>query len=143
MKLGHKIVMVLIVGILGYAAGRYAQPAEVVTKIEEKIVEVERVKIEYRTITRTITNPDGTTIKEEIKEEIRQNEEISSTERKEETKTIYLKPQWKAQVAAELSNFQPTNYRVGLERRILGPVFLGAWAETTFDSYGVSISLEL
>jgi len=55
---------------------------------------------------------------------------------------VNIKPQWKAQVAVELDAFQPTTYRVGVERRVKGPIFVGAWTETNLHTYGVSISME-
>ena len=141
-----KIIILVVVCLIGYAFGRYLQPTKVITKTETQIVkvEVEKERIEYRTIVRYITKKDGTTVKEEITEEIKDKESvITKKKEKKELKIVEnAKPQWKAQVAAELVSSQATTYRVGVEKRVLGPFFAGAWAETNFHSYGVSLSME-
>ena len=150
MKTRTLLIIGLVLAGLGYGMGRYLQPAKVITKVETKTevveVEVEKVKTEVRTIVKEIVKPDGTKVKETITENINESKKKNVSEAKQETKTekivINNKPQWRAQVAVELDQFNPSNYRVGVERRIFGPVFAGAWTETNFNSYGLSVSME-
>jgi hypothetical protein len=145
-RLPYKILAVVLLIGGAYGVGRYLQPAEVKVKTETKVVkvEVEKERTKYRTITKYIKRPDGTEERIEEKEEVTEKES-SSTKRKDKKKDkqiIAVKPQWKVQAMAELDNFELNNYRVGVERRVIGPVFAGAWASTTLNSYGVSLSME-
>ena len=151
MNLKTKVIILVVTLGMGYGFGRYLQPAEVITKTEvkEKVVEVEveRVKTEFRTIVRYITKKDGTTIKEEIKEEIKDDKKVVKREEKKEVKKekkiVYLKPQWKVQAMADLSTLDDIpQYKIGVERRIFGPVFAGVYSSTNFKQYGVSLSME-
>lgn len=151
MSLSKKIIILLVALVLGYGFGRYLQPAEVITKteIKEKVVEVEveKVKTEYRTIVKEIERPDGTKIKETIKEEIKDESSVVKKEEKKEVKKdkkiVNIKPQWRVQAMADLSTLDDIpQYKIGVERRIFGPVFAGAYTSTDFKQYGVSISME-
>lgn len=152
MNLKTGLLIVVLVGLLGYAFGRYLQPAKVVTKTETKVqvveVEVERVKTEVRTIVKETTKPDGTRVVETTKENISDSKKKTSKESDKQTNTSKIvenfKPQWRVQVAATIGSggLDGDNIRVGIERRIIGPVFLGAWSETRFGSYGASVSME-
>ena len=142
MDLKTKIIALLVAIGIGYGVGRYLQPSEVITKTEKIEVEVDKERVEYRTIVRYIKRPDGTEIKEEVKEEIKEKEH-SSTKKEKKLKIVKnFKPQWKAQVAATLDAFNPTDYRVGVEKRVIGPFFAGGWVKTDFREYGISISME-
>ena len=150
MNLKTITILVVVVAALAYATGRYLQPARVVTEVEVKTeiveVEVEKTKTEVRTIVKEIVRPDGTkevtTTTENIAETKKKQKKEASKEKKEVKIVENLKPQWKAQVLIGLENIQVPAYRVGLERRIIGPVFGGVYSRTDFQEYGVSLSME-
>lgn len=149
-KLRTTVIAVLVVGLVGYAFGRYLQPAKVVTKVETKVkvveVEVEKTKTEVRTIVKEVVKPDGTKVKETITENIEESKKKtknqSEAERSELKVVENVKPQWKAQVQVGLETIQVPSYRVGIERRVFGPIFAGAYSRTDFKDYGISISME-
>lgn len=146
MTLKNKLLAVVLIAGAGYGIGRYLQPAEVKVKTETKVVtvEVEKERTKYRTVVKYIKRPDGTEERIEEKEEVTEKESNTTVQKdkKKDKQVVAAKPQWRAQVGAELVSFQPTNYRIGIERRVLGPVFVGAWSETNFHSYGISVSME-
>jgi hypothetical protein len=87
-------------------------------RIEERTQYKDREVIKYRTITRTITRPDGT--KEE--EKIEEGEKDKQSEFKQEK---VMQRQYLAGLGAtfEYGQFQQPEYNVIVGRRILGPVF--------------------
>jgi hypothetical protein len=141
MKTPQKILLVLIVALVGYAIGRYAQPAKVIKEIKE--VEVEKVRTEYRTIVKTVTKPDGTKEVTETTENININESTSISESK--TTIENIKPQWRL---GALAGIEVTSsdfiYGAQVERRVLGPFFMGAWGLTNnqHKAAGLSVSME-
>jgi hypothetical protein len=143
-------ILVVVVAALAYATGRYIQPAKVITEVEVKTeiveVEVEKTKTEVRTIVKEVIKPDGTkettTTTENIAETKKKNKKEAQSERKELKIVEGLKPQWKAQVLIGLENIEIPSYRVGVERRIVGPIFAGAYSNTNFQEYGLSVSME-
>lgn len=149
-KIVKSAIVLLVSAAVGYGIGRYIQPAEVKIKTETKIktveIEVEKNKKEVRTIVREIVKPDGTTKKETITENISENKKSNTSKDKKISKekkvTKNLKPQWKVQVQADLSNSSFDSYRVGVERRVFGPIHAGAWSDVNFGAYGVSVSME-
>ena len=144
MSTKNVIIGILLCTGIGYAVGRYLQPAKIETKTEVVEVEVEKVKTEIRTIVREVVKPDGTVVKETIEEEIKKEEQVVKKQEKEETKIENLKPQWRVQaaVASDLDFRGELAYRLGVERRILGPFFAGVFADTRGEEVGVSISME-
>lgn len=132
----------IVLALGGYAVGRYLQPPEVVTKEVEKIKEVEVVKRDVKTIIKEVVRPDGsketvTTIDESTRENTRRQ-----TDTAKEVTVAPAKPQWKAgaTVKASLTNVLPV-YGVQIERRILGPFYVGVqgWTDSTV---AVGISME-
>lgn len=152
MKIRTAVIMALVLAGVAYATGRYLQPAEVKIKTEVKTevveVEVEKVRTEVRTIVREITKPDGTVIREEVTENIDENTNVTKNEEntqiKKEKQVLNLKPQWKvqAQVGTDIDFTGELSYRIGVERRIIGPVFGGVYANTNLQEVGLSISME-
>lgn len=143
MNLKTKIIILVTAIGLGYGFGRYLQPEKVITKKEVVEVAVEKERVEYRTIVRYITKKDGTTVKEEIKEEIKEKESVDTKKTKKERIVINVKPQWRVQAQANLSTMDDVpQYKVGVERRIAGPIFVGAYSSTDFKEYGILLSME-
>jgi hypothetical protein len=142
METKHWIVAVLVVSGLGYATGRYFQPARVEVKIEERVKEVEVVKHDVRTVIKEVTRPDGTKEKETIIED-RSTETRDKESRRDTSKIVSNeKPQWK--VSTQLTTTQgilgPV-YGATVERRVLGPIFAGAFGNTD-KTFGLSVGLE-
>jgi len=136
------IIVALLLGLVGYAVGRYVQPPQVVTKEVEVIKEVEVVKREVKTVIKEVVRPDGTketttSIDETSKETSRRD-----AENRKDVTVVSEKAQWKAGIMAKasLTNVIPV-YGFQVERRILGPFFVGAqgWGD---QSAGLSLSLE-
>jgi len=144
MQVKTLIISALLLLGVGYGVGRYLQPAEVKIEIKEVIKEVEVENRNVVTIIREIERPDGT---REIETRIVDKTTIEKdrTASRSEVKTVRaLKPQWKVGAMVGQSDFLRggTIYGAQVERRILGPFFLGVWGNTN-KSAGLSISMEL
>lgn len=128
--------------VLGIAIGRFTVPSRIVTKIEvqEKIVTViEKVKSEnVVTVYREVVKPDGTkVIKSRTfdKSVTQEKANVVAAKSVAETKTIErAAPDWL------LRGVFSGAYGVGLDRRILGPLYLGGQA---LSDGSVSISIGL
>lgn len=142
MNIKYSLLTALIIGLVGYAIGRYMQPAEVITKQVEVVKEIEVVKRDVKTVIKEVVRPDGsketvTTIDENTRERTRRESDV-----KTEVVQSPAKPQWEAgvMVKASLNNIIPV-YGIQVERRILGPFSVGVqgWSDTTA---GVSLNIE-
>jgi hypothetical protein len=141
----QKILLAILLAFgVGYGSGRYVQPAKVEIKTQEVIKEVEVVKHDTITVTKEIKKPDGTTeIDTTITDKDVETTTIADVKKTEETITN-LKPQWNVRGLVGVSSFNfanPMVYGLNIERRIIGPIFVGAWG-TTDKSAGLSIGLE-
>jgi hypothetical protein len=96
-----------------------------------------QVKVEYRvrTVERTVTRPDGTT------ETIKQIDDTTVKNVLNST-TVYAKPNWQIGVSAggEVLDFRPV-YGAMVQRRIIGPIFAGAYARTNAE-IGLLVTME-
>jgi hypothetical protein len=143
LKPWQSITLAILVALgLGYSFGRYAQPAKEVIKTVEVVKTVETVKHDTVTVTKQIKKPDGTTETDTTTTD--KDIETSKTniaESSSETITN-VKPQWKATglLGYNVSTFEKV-YGAEIERRIIGPIFVGAWANTQRTG-GVSVSIE-
>jgi hypothetical protein len=125
------ILLLVLVLLVGYAFGRYLQPAHEVIKTQTVTVEHEH------TVTVVVTKPDGTSTSTTTTDK----GETAGT--KTSTTIDNVKPQWKVSALAGLGLNSPisTVYGGEVQRRILGPIFVGAWA-TTNRTGGISLGLE-
>lgn len=169
LKANWKTVTCVAAVLLAFAGGRYSNPAKVtevervvykdriVEKIVEKRVEVEaKTKVVYRT--KVITQEGETRIVEVEKEDTHKDTNVAIDTNKDTTKegtaektkvTEYAKPQWKigALVGYDFSPVPGLDIAHGLtlgvtvERRLIGPVWIGAWALHT-GAVGGSLSVE-
>jgi hypothetical protein len=141
MKPQYYIAICAALLLLGYAFGRYAQPAKVVTKEVKVIQQVETVKHDVQTVIKEVVKKDGT--KETVTVIEDKSKDYTQTKTKDHVTqtTSNVKPQWRVQglVGTDL-NFQPI-YGAGIERRIVGPVSAGIYANTK-KQVGLSVSLE-
>lgn len=135
------IVILLVAVVLGYAFGRYAQPARVETKIVTQIKTVEVESKNVKTTTTETTKPDGT----KVVTTTTQDNSVITDNTNSVTKSDTVKDnraQWK--VTAQLSPTKPQLYYfygAEVDRRILGPIFAGAYMNVD-KNFGVSIGLE-
>jgi len=125
-------IYTLVIAALAVVATKYMWPTvQTQVKVEEKEV----IKKDVRTIIKERTRPDGTTEKETL---IVDNSRESSTKIFEQ-KTV-KKKDWFVAGGVEARNFQFNNpiYRVEVNRRVLGDVYVGVSANTE-GSLGVQI----
>lgn len=114
---------------LGYGIGRYVQSPRIETKIEEREV----IKTDVVTVIKESTNKDGTVVKETV---IKDNSVKKSDKEKSEL-IITNVPQWRINGAYDINN---RSYMLGVDRRVLGPIFIGAGYNTVGSVYvGVSV----
>lgn len=128
------IAIVLSLGV-GVAVGRYLTPPDV--QIKEVVKEVVVTKKDEQTHTVKVTLPDGT-VKEETTKTTKEVSTDSRTEKKEEV-VITSKPQWVVGASYQFTSGQA--YGAQVDRRIIGPVFVGVFANTNKD-VGVALRLE-
>lgn len=123
----------LIVAALSVGVTKYMWPTvETQVKVEEKEV----IKRDVRTVIKERTKPDGTQEKETI---IVDNSKESSV-RKFEEKTL-KKKDWFVAAGAEVRGFDRFSdpiYKLEINRRILGDIYLGISASTD-KSVGVQL----
>lgn len=142
MPIRYTLIAILLVGLVGYAFGRYVQPAKVVTQIKEVTKTVEVVKHDTTTVTHEHKNKDGSTDTDTQVIDHDIDLTHSDTSKQITQVTSSEKPQWKALVLTgyNYSTYQP-EYGGGIEHRFIGPIFLGVWGNN-HQTGGVAISLE-
>lgn len=135
---------VLVAAGLGYAFGRYAQPAKIEIKKELQVKEIEVTKKNVVVVTHEEKRPDGTVITDTRTVDTSTEATNRNSTSKESTVVTNLKPQWKVGGAAGVKYNEvrmEAVYTIGVERRILGPIFVGAYGRTDKE-VGLSVSVE-
>lgn len=127
------IYTVVIVAITASATRYYFPQVQEKTRVEEKEV----IKRDIRTIIKEVTRPDGS---KEIVTEIVDN--TKETIKKEYEHMLSKPKDWLVSGGAvvRLDELKPV-YQVRADRRIMGPVFVGA-SVTTNKEVGLHIGLE-
>lgn len=169
-RAGLALVGVLLL-VLGFSAGRFSAPAQVEVREVERVVFRELLtedltkgftfaKVVTKTVWRNVeTRPDGTTVDRSIEHEgAREDSTATETSRRTEDRaeqkdservsvTTSL-PSWRigAQVGASMRQpalviTGPLVVGVSVERRIVGGVSAGLWANTV-GAGGASLSVE-
>lgn len=128
------LILVVLVAICSAGITRYVFP-----KVEFKQVEVtkEVVRNDIKTVIRTIERPDGTkeTVQETTDKSVKK--ETSSKET-----LIASKNQWMFGIGVRMNPMdKDVFYDLHVQRRIVGPFFLGASASTD-KTVGVSVGME-
>lgn len=138
-----EIIGGILLLVIGYAAGRYVQPAKVVTKTETVTKTNTVVQEHVHTVVQTVVKPNGEKVITKTTDNNSVEKNNTSSDSSASTVTTYSKPQWRAQGLVGLStiNLSSSIYGVGVERRILGPIFVGAYGKTNSEA-GLSLSLE-
>ncbi len=131
--LRNGILLVLIIAIIGgflhYYSGQVSEKTEVVNK--------DTIKKDVVTVTKEIVKPDGTKETTTVTTD-------TSTEKKSEKDitTSAAKSQWLVAVGVNRTIDTPDLiYNLHVQRRILGPLFVGANVDTR-KTVGVSIGME-
>lgn len=147
----QKMTLAIALAVLvGYAFGRYAQPAKIQIQTQTVVKEVESVKHDTVTVTKEIKEPNGTVETDTVVTD----KDVDVTQIQSNTKTTEtitnVKPQWFATVGMGMdsgsltSGFTPV-YNASVNRRILGPVYFGVWGnEQSFSRVqgGFQLGLE-
>lgn len=133
MKLYQYGIALILLMAAAYGVGRYVQPAKIETHEVEVIKEVEVVKKDVVTVIKEIVRPDGT--KETVTTITDKTKETSKKDSKSESSTVivYAKPQWRVQSSSSLET--NPKFGLGLERRVLGSVFMGIGTTNVKDAF--------
>lgn len=126
------IIGVILAAGIGYAFGRYAQPARVET--QEKRVVVKETEV----IVREVRQSDGTVIKETITKDTSKKENDKSNKKTSE-KSKYLI----SGMAGYSFTDKKENYGAAVQMRLGGTPFFGGVYGNTDRGVGAIISLEL
>jgi hypothetical protein len=135
-------LVILGVALLAYASGRYLAPSKVVTKVVTVTKEVTVKDDNVKTVVQETDEPNGTVEKTTTTVDLSTETTKDATSVvAQQTKTTE-KPQWiiGAQLIPQQGTFGPV-YGVEAQRRILGPVFAGAFANTD-SKVGLAVSVE-
>lgn len=136
------IIITIVMAAVAYASGRYMTEPTIITKNVEVIKEVEVVKRDVRTVIKEVTSPDGTRQVDTVIEDKTRERTRTDSDRSNETIVTNEKPQWKVGVSARTKIFDLVPVYGGtVERRIIGPIFVGinGWTDSSF---GISVGLE-
>jgi hypothetical protein len=134
------VVIIIIVSAIagGIVTKRYIKPQEV---IKTQVVDHDVIKDRIITIVKEIDNPDGTKEKTTTTTDDR-----TSVDDKNTTTTDIKAPipkQWLVSAGVGLDakdNFNKI-YQLNVNRRILGPIYVGIWGNTN-QSAGLSVGFE-
>lgn len=148
--LKYGLIGALLLG-LGYGAGKYANPAKVVTKTEYKevIKQVEVIKEQKNVVvySKKTTQKDGTIIEESKTEDKSTTYQDKTTESKREfaTSTITTRDLGLSVHALALQHIQATDsgreYGVFIKKRIISNISIGGLA-TDHKTVGLSVGLD-
>jgi hypothetical protein len=142
-QLKYLAAIVIVAMAAGAALTRQFAPREV---IKTQLVDHDVIKDHVVTVTKEIVNKDGskeidTTVVDDKKENDVKKETVV------DSKPIpQLKPQWFVTAGAgldvtSLGNMANPVYSGSVNRRILGPIYLGVWGNTR-SQVGVQLGLE-
>lgn len=132
-KYTYYIIAAIVIFLVGIFVGSKSVPPEIVEKKVEVVKTV--VQKDVKTVIKRVKTSDGTVTTEIVKED--KSNSQSDTTKASET-IVKNEKQWKASL---FTTFDTNTYMAGIERRIIGPVFMGAWGSTKGNA-GVSISIE-
>lgn len=108
-------------------------------KIETNTVETtkEVIHTDIKTVVHTVTSPDGTTDTTTVTEDHTIKKDSSN-----KTSIVYKQPDWLVSASVQ-SNYllEPPAYGIQVQRRILGPFYIGALL-TTKHEVGLSLGFE-
>lgn len=139
MTMRLQLLIGLLLLVIGLGLGRYMTPTKVVTKTVIETHTVEVVHHDVQTV--TVESPDGTKTTTVV------DKSVDTTKQDTEQSTLKVvengKPQWK--ISAQFSPKYPRYeylYGVQVERRILGPIFVGGFGNLD-HTLGLSVGVEI
>lgn len=150
MNTWQKALAVLLLCGFCFGMGRYLTPDKVIHEVEEKIVEVtkEVIKQVGKTQTHIIETiyPDGRKVTETFildeKTVVIEKDKFNEIIKKEREVIENSKPNYQIRVGTgtKIDGFK-LEYTVGIEKRVLGPIFAGAYGRTDKE-LGITLSME-
>lgn len=137
-----QLLIGLLLLVIGLALGRYYTPEKVVTKTVIQTNTVEVTHDHVVTVVKEVTALNGTKTKTTTTIDLSViNSNTDSTTQTQKTVTRD-NPQWKTSVQFSSSSVLPDYlYGVTVERRIIGPVFIGVFGNAN-RQFGASIGME-
>jgi hypothetical protein len=142
-QLKYLALIILVALAVGAALTRAYAPREVVKTVA---VDHDVVKDHIVTVTKEIVQKDGTKEFDTVVTDDRKEDDTKKTTITD-TKTLpSLAPKWFVTAgmgldASSLSSLTTPVYQIGVNRRILGPIFIGVNANTR-SQVGVNVGLE-
>lgn len=138
MKYSTVAIIVVVVALASAAMTRYYFP-QIEMKTQTVEVTKEVVKNNVQTVIKEVVKTDGT---KETTTTIDDRTTKIGSEKKRETVQIAAKKDWMLSVSTDFQYRNGTqSYELQVQRRILGPFYLGAKASTN-SSLGVSVGME-
>lgn len=141
--MGIGVLIIIIAIAVGYGFGRYVQPAKVVTVVKEVKSDTQVIDKNIVTVVTETKKPDGsdtivTKTEDKSIDNNTENDTFSST-----TTTTNQKTQWRVSALAgfHYDSLPVPNYGALVERRILGPIFVGVYGKSDKEA-GIAISLD-
>lgn len=136
------IVITIVALVVGFVGGRQTAPTKVVVKKEEVIKEVESSKDKTKVVEKEVIKPDGTIIKKKVAKAVKEKKaERESTVKVTKIEESY-KPQWKVGALTGIQGGSVGIVGMQVERRIVGPVFLGVTGNWHSRDIYLNISIE-
>lgn len=135
------LILSLVLLLAGYGTGRYLQPAKVEIQKEEVVKEVEVIKRDVVVRERIVRQKDGTEVTERTTEDKSTESSKKEKETKEESTVTNKKPDWRVNALGALVPGLVPSYGVQVERRVLGPIHVGAFGLTN-STFGISVGIE-
>lgn len=139
-------IAVVALIVLGYAIGRYVQPAKVETKIVTQTQTVTVHDTNVVTVVKEVTKPDGEVDKTTTTTDLSTTNTDTTSKNTDTIIKDNQKPNWIVGGTAglDLKSSPTTLYGVRVEHRFIGPIFLGGYgmAGTSSTTAGLSVSLE-
>ena len=135
----YYILGALVIFFVGMFVGGKSVPPKTVTKEVEVVKTV--VQKDTKTIIKKVKSPDGTVTTEIVKED---KSNINQNTSKNKETIVNNEKQWKATLFTSYEAIvrpSEASYAASIERRIVGPVFVGVWGSTQGNG-GVSVSVE-
>ncbi len=139
---GH-LLIILLVFAAGFGTAKYFSPAKTIVKTETVVKTNDVIHEHVHTVTHTIVQPNGEKDTTTVVDNNSTEDKNSTSKSDSSTVTTYSKPQWKvgALVGLSSTNLYAPIYGANVEKRILGPISAGLWANTNKEA-GLSVSLE-
>lgn len=135
----YYIISAVFVFLVGFFSARHTSPERIVTKEVEVVKTV--VQKDTKTIIKKVKSPDGTVTTEIVKED---KSNINQNTSKNKETIVNNEKQWKATLFTSfeaIARPSEASYAASIERRIVGPIFVGVWGSTQGNG-GVSVSVE-